>query len=367
MAALASEPRAPRDLDLVLVGCTIALGLVGVAFVHSATLVEHGLSAAAMRQLAYLGVSVAAAAFVLRLDYRALVRWTPWIYGAALVLLLSVLAFGVEVGGNRAWLRVGGLSVQPSELMKVATVLLLATVMARKGAGRLSLADLVVPTAVVAVPVGIILLQDDMGTALTFLPLLGAFVFVSGLRWRWILAAAIALVLLAPVGWSVLKPYQRERVLTVFDPDRDPSGIGYHAIQSRIAVGSGGLAGQGYTKGPQNRLGFLPERHTDFIFAIIAEEWGFLGAGLVLGLYLVVIKRLADAAVLARERLGALLCLGAMVLLSVHLAVNVGMVLGLLPTIGIPLPLLSFGGTSMLASFLLVALAVNVRLRRFGR
>jgi rod shape determining protein RodA len=231
----------------------------------------------------------------------------------------------------------------------------------------LRLPDLLQLAAVVALPVGLILLQPDAGTALTFAPLLAAAVFVSGLRWRWIVAGLVVLAVLAPVGWSVLKPYQQDRLRIVVNPDLDPMGRGYHAVQSRIAVGSGGFTGQGFAKGPQNRHGFLPERHTDFIFAIIAEEWGFLGAVFVLGLYLLVIRRLADAAVLARERLGAFLCLGAMMFVSVHVIVNVGMVLGLMPTIGIPLPLLSFGGSSLLSTAALVALALNVRMRRFAR
>jgi len=363
----ARAPRAPRDLDVILLLATAALGAVGLAFVQSATYSGVGFSAEATRQLTYLGVAAAALAVVLRIDYRTLVRFAPWAYGAGLVLLVAVLAFGVKVGGNKAWLRIAGVSLQPAEFMKVATVLLLATVLSRRSQGGLSLADLALPVGIVALPVGLILLQPDTGTAITFLPLLAACIFVSGLRWKWIIAAAFGLVLLAPLGWSVLKPYQQQRVRIFLNPELDPSGKGYQSLQSRISVGSGGFSGQGYLKGPQNRLEFLPERHTDYIFAIIAEEWGFLGASLVLGLYLVVIRRLADAVALARERLGAFLCLGAMMVLSAHLLVNVGMVLGLLPTIGIPLPLLSFGGSSLVASFVLIGLAANVRLRRFGR
>lgn len=359
---MSTERRGRRDLDWVLLSATLALALIGVFFVQSATL--EGMGGAAGKQAAYLGLGVVGMAVLLRIDYRRLSGWAPWLYGAGLVLNVAVLLLGVEVGGNRAWLRVGSLSIQPSEPMKLATVLMVAHVRGRLGGGLLRARDALAFGLVVGVPMGLILLQDDTGTALTYAPLLAGAIFVSGLRWRWIVAGAVALALVAPIGWSVLKPYQKERVRVVFDPDRDPSGIGYQADQCRTAVGSGGLTGQGYMKGPQNRLGFLPARHTDFIFAVLAEETGFLGSVLVLALYLLVIKRISDAMVLARDRVGAFACLGAMAFLTAHVVVNVGMVLGLLPVIGLPLPLLSFGGSSLIASLGLVALALNVRMNR---
>jgi rod shape determining protein RodA len=361
------EIRAPRDLDLVLLGAALALALVGIAFIHSAAPAAAGLSKLATRQAFYLGASLVALVLLLRVDYRRLAAWAPWIYGGALLLNVVTVVFGSEVGGNKAWLRLGGFSMQPSELAKVATVLMLATMVGRRAPGGLRAPDVLLQAGVVAAPLLVILLQSDTGTALTFPPLLAASLFVSGLRWRYIVAALVAFAVMAPVGWSALRPYQQDRLRTVVDPDLDPSGVGYHAIQSRVAVGSGGLLGQGYLEGPQNRHGFLPERHTDFIFAVVAEEWGFVGALAVLGLYLLLLRRLADAATLARDRVGSFLCVGALVFLSVHVAVNVGMVLALLPTIGIPLPLLSYGGTSLVATACLIALAANVRMRRFAR
>jgi rod shape determining protein RodA len=359
--------RMMRDLDWPLLLGTLALACIGVAFIDSAKATADGsLAPEAFRQIVALGIAIVAMVVVLRIDYRKLAVLAPWAYGLGIVLLLLVFSpLGTEIGGNRAWLRLGSFSLQPSEPMKVATVLMLA-VAAGKRDQKLRLGDMAAQIAVVALPVGILVFQDQ-GTALTFLPLLAASIFVSGLRWRWIVAASIALALLAPVGWNALKPYQQERIRVVFNPDLDPSGHGYHAIQSRITVGSGGFFGRGYKDGPQNRLGFLPERYTDFIFAIIAEEWGFVGAAAVLGLYLLLLRRLCDAAILAKDRLGSILCIGAMTFLGVHLVVNVGMVLGLLPTIGIPLPLLSYGGSSLLAFFVLIGFGANVRMRRMER
>ena len=357
--------RVPKDVDWLMLLATLALALTGVAFINSAKVSQSGLAPEAVRQLIALGISVGAMLVILRFDYRRLLALAPWIYAAGLVGMLAVFPFGVEIGGNKAWLRLGGFSLQPSEPMKVATVLMLASLITQREGIRLR--DVFLQGLVVALPVGIVILQSDTGTALTFLPLLAASVFVSGLRWRWIIPVLVAVPLAAPLGWHVLKPYQKKRIEVVFNPDLDPAGLGYHPIQSRIAVGSGGLLGQGYLEGPQNRLGFLPERHTDYIFAIVAEEWGFFRAVAVLALYLLLLHRLAEAAVLAPDRSGALLCVGALTFMGVHLVVNVGMVLGLLPTIGIPLPLMSFGGSSLIAFCCLVALGANVRMRRLAR
>jgi rod shape determining protein RodA len=242
-------------------------------------------------------------------------------------------------------------------------MLMVAQLAARLVPGRLRLLDALPIVAVVAAPVVLILRQDDTGTALTFLPLLSAVLFVAGLRWRWIVLALALGAALAPVGWSELKPYQQDRLRIFVNPELDASGKGYHAIQSRIAVGSGGITGRGYTEGPQNRLGFLPERHTDYIFAIVAEEWGFLGAVLVLALYLLVLARLAEGAARATDRAGAFACLGVMSFFAVHVIVNVGMALALLPTIGIPLPFLSYGGTALLAGWAMVGVAASVPTR----
>jgi rod shape determining protein RodA len=359
------DARLIRQLDWGSCLATLALCLIGVAFINSARSTDGQMSEEALRQLVALGLGLIVAVVILRVDYHRLVKLAPWAYGACILLLLATFAFGTSVGGNKAWLRLGSISLQPAEPMKVATLLMVASIAAKREA-RVRLLDVAAVSGIVLVPFALVVVQD-MGTALTFLPLLVAVVFVSGLRWRWVVAAILAAALCAPFAWSHLKPYQRERVKVVLDPTRDPAGKGYHSIQSMIAVGSGGILGQGYGHGPQNRLGFLPERHTDFIFAIIAEEGGFLGALAVLGLYMFLVARLAESAIQARDRLGALICVGVMVFIGIHLVVNVGMSLGALPVIGITLPFVSYGGSSILAFMAMMALALNVRMRRLGR
>lgn len=358
-----------REVDWVLLGSALALALVGVAFIHSARSGDGQLGGSALRQAAYLVVALVVFGVTARIDYRRLASWAAWIYVPCLGLLAAVLVVGREAGGQKSWLPlpVIGLSVQPSELAKVGTLLMVAAVAGRREGGRLRFWDAATYGLVVGLPVLLILAQPDDGTALTFAPLLAGVVFVSGLRWRLILAAVVLLALATPLAWQQLKPYQQARMRIVLDPQLDPSGVGYHAIQSRIAVGSGGLLGQGYREGPQNRLGFLPERHTDYIFAVLAEEWGFVGSLLVLGLYVVLLRRMVEAAAVSSDRLGALLSLGVLAFFSVHLLVNVGMVLGVMPTIGIPLPLLSFGGTALVATFAMLGLVASVRLHRHAR
>ncbi len=363
---MADDRRAPLDIDWILLGSVLALAVVGLLFINSVKAAPGAVAPEVVRQIIATVLGLAGMGVLMRIEYHKLMALAPWAYGATLALNVIVLFVGREVGGNKAWLRIAGLSIQPAELMKVTTLVLLASVAARRET-RVRLLDLLYLGAIVLVPVMLILRQNDTGTAVTFLPVLAVVVFVGGIRWRWILLATLLIAAMMPIAWSQLKPYQRERVLITLEPERDPAGKGYQSIQSMIAVGSGGLTGQGYKEGPQNRLGFLPERHTDFIFAIVSEEAGFFGALLVLALYAIVLQRLLDGAVLARDRLGGMLCLGTMVFIAVHVAVNIGMVLGLLPVIGITLPLFSYGGSSMIAFLAMIGLALNVRMRRFGR
>jgi rod shape determining protein RodA len=217
----------------------------------------------------------------------------------------------------------------------------------------------------VGIPMALIAKQPDMGTALTFGPVFLTALLMGGLRWRWVIGAALAIAFLAPVGWNHLKPYQRERILTVIHPDRDPSGIGYQVRQSKIAVGSGRLVGKGLFKGTQNRLNFLPAQHTDFVLAVIAEELGFIGAAGVLALLYYLFYRGFLAARSAQDRLGTFLSLLVVSWFAGQATINIGMVLGLLPTIGVPLPFLSYGGTALIAVMCGVGLIANVRGRRF--
>ena len=353
------------SLDLPTIGATLALTLAGVLAIASATLDQPGRTGLWRMQLIWLGVATVAALVVFLVDYHVWASIALLLHAAAVSMLVAVLFVGREVGGNKSWIVVGPARVQPSELAKWTTCLVLAVYLAHRGRGAMGLRQMIETGILVGVPMALIALQPDMGTALIFVPIYLAALLLGGLRWKVIVGVLIAGMLLAPVAWTQLKPYQKARIMTVLDPDRDPSGVGYQVRQSKIAIGSGGLAGKGLFRGTQSRLNFLPAQHTDFILSVISEEVGFVGAASVLGLFYYLFYRAIVAARSAQDRLGTYLCLLIVSWLAGQLSINVGMVLGLLPTIGVPLPLLSYGGSALVATLCAVALIVNVRTRRF--
>jgi rod shape determining protein RodA len=261
---------------------------------------------------------------------------------------------------------VGGTSVgQPSEFVKIAVVLALARFLCEIRTEFLTAGDILKGSCIVGLPVFLVLLQPDLGSALTFIPVALVGLFLGGLRPKWIVLFAILSVLVLGLGWYNLKVYQKERIYTFLEPERDPLGAGYHSIQSKIAVGSGGLRGKGIGEGSQTKLGFLPERHTDFIFSVVGEELGFVGAVTILSFYFFIITRSINIALTARDKLGIYIALGAVSVILFHILVNIGMVVGYMPITGIPLPLLSYGGSSILSTFVFLGLIINVRMRRY--
>ncbi len=358
-------PRLLRSLDLTTVVVALLLAAIGVLAIASATMDQEGRENLWWWQVIWLALALLACLVVVTVDYHGWAAFALVLHGLALVLLIVVLLAGREVGGNRSWLAVGSVSVQPSELAKWTTCLALATYLARRVRAGIGLREAVEMGLIAGLPVGLVAMQPDMGTALTFVPIYLAALFLGGVRWKLLVAVLILGVLLAPIGWAHLKDYQKERILTVLDPERDPAGVGYQVRQSKIAVGSGRIAGKGFGNGTQSRLNFLPAHDTDFILAVIAEEFGFVGALAVLGLFYVLLFRCILAARSAQDRLGTYISLLVLCWLGGQIAVNVGMVLGYLPTIGVPLPLLSRGGSALLATMCGVGLIVNVRSRRF--
>lgn len=307
------------------------------------------------RQAVRLGLGLAVMVFLALLPPRLLKAWAPWLFAAALLMLIAVVFFGVGRGAQR-WLDLGIIRFQPSEAMKLALPLALAALLH----GRPLPPDwrnLLVSTALIAAPVALIVIQPDLGTAL-LVGLSGACVlFLAGLRWRLILGLGVAAAAAAPLVWMRLHDYQRDRIRTFLNPENDPLGEGWNIIQSKIAVGSGGLSGKGWLAGSQSHLEFLPEPHTDFIFSVLAEEFGFIGVVALLALYAAIILRGMQLAGQCRDAFGRLLAGSLMFMFFVYLAVNVGMVSGVLPVVGVPLPLVSYGGTSavtLLAGFGLV-------------
>ncbi len=304
-----------------------------------------------LRQLAWgaIGVVVLWLMSLVRLDIYQ--RLAPAFYTLGLVTLVVVLVVGEARGGNRAWIDLGPVTIQPSEFVRVATILMAAAWLANRGGRNLRIGEVVVAVAIVTVPIILIVLEPDLGVALTYLPILGGVLLVGGLpRWVW-----IVLIVLAAVGadatWQyVLKPYQKERVLTVLQPERDPFGAGYQVRQSKIAVGSGGISGQGLGRGSQSQLRFLPAQHTDFAFAVWAEATGFLGGTVLLLGYALLLSRIGKVALTTDSRHGLILAALIGGWLVFQVIVNLGMVLGWLPTTGVTLPLFSYGGSSLIST-----------------
>lgn len=339
-------------LDPWLLGLLLILVAFGSMVLYSAG--EQSM-ALVWRQWTRLGLGLAVMLVAAQVPPRLLKAWAPALFLVALLMLVAVMVFGVGRGAQR-WLDLGLLRFQPSEAMKLALPLALAAMLDRKPLPpdwRTMLAAVVL----IVVPVGLVVIQPDLGTAVLVAMSGGSVLFLAGLRWRLIIGLSTALAAAAPLIWINLHEYQQDRIRTFLDPESDPLGEGWNIIQSKIAVGSGGLSGKGWLEGSQSHLEFLPEPHTDFIFSVLAEEFGFIGVTAVLALYAAIILRAMFLAGQCRDPFGRLLA-GAMVFMFfVYVAVNVGMVSGVLPVVGVPLPLVSYGGTSavtLLAGFGLV-------------
>jgi rod shape determining protein RodA len=366
---LAIDRRAFQHFDWLLLALVLAVVGIGLMNLYSSTQtgVESGLPSEFRRQLLAVGVGAAAMGFLVLIDYRRLERWAPALYVAALLLTASTLALAPVTRGNRSWLIYGPLSLQPAEFAKLGLVLMMARYFQRHPPGAIRrLSDLFVPGLIVAGPVGLIVLQRDLGVAVLTL-LIGAtyLLFVRIPARAWAVVGVAGLAALAGLWRFVFKDYQRQRILDFLDPTRDPLASGYQAIQSRIAVGSGGLTGQGYLEGPQTQLQFLPTQHSDFAFSVLAEEWGFIGCSVLLMLYLSLLVWGLVVASNSKDNFGSMLAVGVVGMLFWPAAINVAMVLGLAPVIGVPLPLVSYGGTQVLANLIGLGLLLNVSMRRY--
>jgi rod shape determining protein RodA len=347
--------------DWLLIG--LVLLLVGAGLLTLGSLVPRLL----MRQLAWLGIGAVVVLVVISIDYRLLARWAYVAYIGGLCCLTMVLMIGRTAQGARRWLHVGPFTVQPSELFKLVLITTVAAYLAAREEQRAGWDRVLIPLLLVAPAFALIVKQPDLGTALVLVPAVIALLFVGGARWQHLAVVLGSGVAAAPAAWFFfLREYQRERILVYIDPFRDPLGSAWNVIQAKITIGSGQLVGKGLFGATQSRLAFLPERHTDFIFAAFAESWGFLGAIALLAAYGLLTLRGLEVAATARDSLGSLLATGATVLLASQAIVNLGMVTGLLPIVGIPLPMVSYGGSALLTALGAVALIENVRMRRFA-
>ena len=364
----------PRLEDRVLGGsgnvawsmllCSALLSVVGAATIHSAS------SELAIdylpRQMVWLALGLAAFVLGILLDYRFLFRIAPQIYIGSLVFVGVVTFVGHEAGGARSWVGLAGLGGQPSDLMKISACLLLARYLAGIRQPHLSTRQILIATTIVAIPMGLLMLQPDLGGAAMFLPMLIGMTLVAGLRMRFIVVTGLIVAVAFAGLWTFgMRDYQKDRILSFVSPERDPLGAGYQLRQSKIAVGSGELLGKGYMQGTQSQLRFLPARHTDFVFAVLAEERGFLGVLVVLLLYALFFTNAARSAFRARNRGGILLVTGLSCALGGYVLYNTAMLIGLLPVTGIPLPFLSYGGSFILFAFFSSGLIAGVDLRRY--
>lgn len=365
-----------RDFDWPLLVATLVICGLGVTEIYSA---QPG-GNFWIKQLITIGIGLVVFFIVSQVNFQRLFDLVPYFYVATLVLLVAVLVVGIRINGQRCWISMGPLgSLQPSEFAKLGTVLMLARVLHPVQRGVLTLERFGMACGIVALPVGLIMLEPDTGTALTFIPVLAVVLFLSGLSSRLVIVGLVLAILLGPLSYRYvleprLKQYQRDRINVawnaIFHPEKLQGkeireGFGYQTLQSMIAVGSGGATGKGITKGTQSQGGFVPEKHTDFIGSVLAEELGFAGSIFMLALYLFIIIHSARTAERARDRFGMLILVGFVTLLAFHAVINLGMVVGLVPIMGIPLPLLSYGGSSLLMTFICVGLVANVYQQRF--
>ena len=354
-----------RDLDWVLLVIVTIICGVGVVQIYSATL-DTGFHNAWWKQIVYICGGWLLLWIVLAIDYHSLMHHVWSLYAASVVALLVTAAVGDMVFGSKRWIPLpGGVHLQVSEFVKLVIILLVARYLTELKTDELEIREMLKLAGLVLVPTALVLKQPDLGTSLTYIAILVVGAFLAGLRWKYVAAIAVVTLLVLPVSWHFLKDYQKARLVSFMDPDRDPQGTGYQLIQSQIAVGSGGMFGKGITKGTQTQLRFLPVPHTDFIFSSFAEEHGFVGVVVMLSLYFVMIMRIVQNAQTAPDRAGMYICMGVAGLLLFHMLVNVGMVVGRMPVTGIPLPFMSAGGSSIWSNFLALGLVNNVRLRRF--
>jgi rod shape determining protein RodA len=373
-----------KDFDWALFGAALLLCTIGITEIYSATTNIEG-DIAAYKQAIFVCLGIVVMFIIAAVDYHTISEHVPWLYlGSVAVLIYTPLA-ARKIAGANSWIDLGPVSLQPSELVKMVAVVAVARYLADLHVeGHMSLRQILKAGVIVGIPVGLILLQPDTGTAMTYLPILAIGVFLRGVQPRFIAAVALIVVLAIPVSWyflkdqdrlvasltwltdrGLLKDHQPDRILTFVYPERSSQGKGYQVNQSKIAIGSGGFLGKGLFKGSQSQLGFLPARHTDFIMSVVGEEMGFLGVILTLGLLGFILFRSLYNAQTARDNLGLFIILGVVGVFFFHIVVNVAMVIGFFPVVGIPLPFMSYGGSSILTAFVGLGLVISVRRRRY--
>jgi len=357
-----------RDFDWVLLTFVLIICALGIIEIYSATRnTKFDDANLQIKQIYWILAGIVIMFIVSLVNYQVLLDNVHWMYGAAIVSLLAVMIFGRRYLGAKRWIAMpGGWHFQPSEWVKLILILTMAKYFAEYHEREMPFREVIKAGAIVAIPMLMVLKQPDLGTSLTYLPIAIMALFLGGMKIKHVAVIVVIAGVLMPVVWmKVLKPYQKDRLVSFVEPEADAKGAGYQVIQSLVAVGSGGLWGKGIAKGSQTQGQFLPVTHTDFIFAAWSEEHGFVGAAAALLLYFLVLMRLIHNAQTAPDRAGTFVVMGVVAVLTFHILVNVGMVVGFMPVTGIPLPLMSYGGSSILFMFLALGIVMNVRMRRF--
>ncbi len=358
------ESKGYRDYDWWLFALVFTICGISLLEIWSATHSGH-LAGMQWKQVWWIVFGVVGMLILSRIDYHTILEQAPIFYLIGIGMLIAVLAVGHTRFGAKRWLPILGAVLQVSELVKLIIIIVLARYFSELRSERLDLVDLAKVAILVGIPLVLILKQPDLGTAMVLVPLTALGAFLAGLQWKHAVALLLLGAMLVPVGWHFLKPFQKERVTTFLRPEDNPKGAGYQILQSKIAVGSGGFWGKGLGNGSQNQGGFVPVRYSDFILAALAEELGFAGVVVTLVLYMALLLRLVQNAQHAKDRAGMFLVMGVTAVIGFHVLVNAAMVIGLMPVTGIPLPLMSYGGSATLFVFLALGLVMNVRLRRF--
>jgi rod shape determining protein RodA len=362
------DRRLVENFDWLLLALILVIAGIGIVNLYSAgyNRTPEGINPVYLKQSYWFLVGLTILFLTLTIDYRYLERLAYPLYIISIILLLAVMVGGKTVSGSKRWLGAGFFTFQPSELVKIAIILVLARYFHRLAPeGSLGFKDLILPLVLILIPAALIARQPDLGSAILVTLVGASMILLVGVNWRLLVTGVAVLLGAIPAVWPFLKEYQRQRVRIFLDPERDPLGAGYHIIQSKIAVGSGQFWGKGFLQGTQSQLHFLPEQHTDFVFSVFAEEWGFVGSAILVLLYLGLSLWGLLIARSCKERFGQLLALGVTALLFWQVFINLCMVTGLMPVVGIPLPLFSYGGSSLITTMLALGLLLNLRMRRF--
>lgn len=353
-----------KHIDWILISLLLLNSFIGLAFIYSSSHYLPGKYY--LRQMIWITVSLLALFLLLSVDYKTLLSFSPYLYILAMVALLGVLFFGKFVAGAKSWFRFSYFQFQPSELTKIVLIILMASLFSKFRQDYVSWKKGLLSGAVTAVPVFLVALQPDLGTALSYVPIFLGALILAGINKKMFVYILIVTMIIGVIGWNFgLKDYQKKRLTTLISPSKDPLGSGYHILQSKIAIGSGGFLGKGFRKGTQSQLRFLPARHTDFIFSVVGEEFGFLGVVLALLCYFAFLYRMYQSVGQSQDRAGIYIVFLVAIMITIQFFINVMMVIGLFPITGTPLPLLSYGGSSLLTNYLGVSLVLNVKMRRF--